>query len=302
MVVMRETVSNLVQFALKPWLYRHKSCSDTSTAISLAIMRWCGAESLKFDFRIQPTADVLSVWDRKQDPGWGLLTQISIHKVMYLDRYSRTIKVALHHSSRGISNCQTIPVDAEKPPWPCLQASDRAICVGFQYVSWFTLMPSRACLSNIFQRMRSSHWGVVNLTPIHLFSAAYWASLLQSSQEVSWQWDDKAGMVEASQEHCHIFSCHALLSESLVNHVAPWNVLIIWKFNQESSGVKHPSQCFLAFHWQCFCYELRDGQNFILCQCLICLYGLCSKWMTKGRTWDPQVASDSKKCKNMSSM
>jgi hypothetical protein len=33
----------------------------------------------------------------------------------------------------------------------------------------------------------------------------------------------------------------------------------------------------------------------------VCM-GYASKWMTKGRTWDPQVASDSKKFKNMSSM
>ncbi len=95
----------------------------------------------KFDFRIQPAAEVLSVCERKHDPVLALPTCISIHMDRYPARYSSTFRVAWFHRSIMISQCHAIPVVPENPPIPCLQVSKHLMCDGSQNVSQFRLMP-----------------------------------------------------------------------------------------------------------------------------------------------------------------
>jgi hypothetical protein len=144
------------------WL---ESWSMISVADACATCECIGQTSPKFDFRIQPAAEVLSVCERKHNLVLALPTYISIHMDRYPVRYSNTFRVAWFCRSLGFSQRHAIPVVAKNAPIPCSQASKHLMCDGGQNVSRFRLMLPFAKSRKAFHNSRSASCDAFHRVP-----------------------------------------------------------------------------------------------------------------------------------------
>ena len=110
-------------------------------AVIFAVLSWSSSSIiLKLDFFIQPTADVLSPIDNRQESGGMLSSRTSIH--MQIMDAMNSSRLMWARDRRCFGNCSrhALP-DAEYPPRPCSHASDLKTCVGKRYVRRFMLIP-----------------------------------------------------------------------------------------------------------------------------------------------------------------
>jgi hypothetical protein len=94
-------------------------------AVSTLVVAWIGSMlgSLKFDFRIQPSAVVLSVIESAQSPLLRRPSMMSIHGVITAAKNSSKLFDARNCRSSGILNRQANPWSLY-PPKPAGQESE----------------------------------------------------------------------------------------------------------------------------------------------------------------------------------
>ena len=150
--------------------------SERSVAVSRASRRRKGFSPEKYVRCIHPVAVVLSPCTRKTSWGWGGGPWFSsIHRPMYIARYSRAFSDARAKRYFGNFHRHATPEMREYPPMPHGQASTRMGRVGSRKTRWFMLMPWEALRRKACHRTKSLACSTVKVTePVLLALCCAW--------------------------------------------------------------------------------------------------------------------------------